>query len=179
ASVTVNVVPNEEATIDLKGDSYVLIGKSINLSAVITPETESQDISWSSSDWNVARVVSGVVTGKKAGTVTITAQSIDNPSLVATKTVYVVSEEDMPKFEVNPQVIAGGVGSVNTLTATTNIEDSVIWTVGDDTVASINPTGPYTCDVTNLAIGTTSVVATITDKYGEVHTQVIYVTVHE
>ncbi|MBQ0104878.1 MAG: Ig-like domain-containing protein, partial [Armatimonadetes bacterium] len=90
ASVTVNVVPNEEATIDLKGDSYVLIGKSINLSAVITPETESQDISWSSSDWNVARVVSGVVTGKNPGTVTITATSIDNPELSGSKTVTVV-----------------------------------------------------------------------------------------
>lgn len=56
----------------------VEVGKTIQLTAVVTPSTANQTVNWSSSDPNIASVDNnGVVTGKVVGTVTITATTQD------------------------------------------------------------------------------------------------------
>lgn len=56
----------------------VEVGKTIQLTAVVTPSTANQTVNWRSSDPNIASVDNnGVVTGKVVGTVTITATTQD------------------------------------------------------------------------------------------------------
>lgn len=56
----------------------VEVGKTIQLTAVVTPSTANQTVNWSSSNPSIASVDNnGVVTGKVIGTVTITATTQD------------------------------------------------------------------------------------------------------
>ena len=59
--------------------SYVEVGKDITLNATVA--NGEGTIVWSSADESVATVANGVVTGKKAGTVLITAKLAENESV--------------------------------------------------------------------------------------------------
>ena len=62
--------------VTLSGDSSVAVGDKITLKAKVSPKTANPKIKWSSSNENIAKVNSkGIVTGVKAGSVTITATS--------------------------------------------------------------------------------------------------------
>lgn len=76
AIVKVNVTkPIEVTSISISGANNVTEGKTITLSAIIKPNNAlNKTVKWSSSDTSIATVNShGIVTGLKAGGVTITA----------------------------------------------------------------------------------------------------------
>ena len=79
----------------------VSVGKTLPLTCTIEPtNATNRELVWSTSDETIASVdAQGVVTGVKAGTVTITVASKSNPSVKATCTVTVVGEtsiDDVP-----------------------------------------------------------------------------------
>ena len=79
----------------------VSVGKTLTLSCTIEPtDATNKELVWSSFDETIATVdAQGVVTGVKAGTVTITVTSKSDPSVKATCTVTVVGEtsiDDVP-----------------------------------------------------------------------------------
>ena len=66
------------------------IGNSQSLSITATPTNASKNVTWSSDNTSVATVSStGVVTGISKGSATITATSVENPSLTSSITVTV------------------------------------------------------------------------------------------
>ena len=76
----------EEVTVHATGVSLnktaanILTGKTLQLSAEVSPsDASNKDVIWSSSDTSVAEVdpATGLVTGKKAGTAIITAETAD------------------------------------------------------------------------------------------------------
>ncbi len=71
------------------------VGKTTQLSATVTPSSASnKGVTWSSGDATIATVSStGLVTGKKAGTVTITAKTSDGSNKSATCSVTVKTAE--------------------------------------------------------------------------------------
>ena len=84
-----------------ESSAEVSVGKTLTLSCTIEPtDATNKELIWSSSDETIATVdAQGVVSGVKAGTVTITVASKSNPSVTATCTVTVVGEtsiDDVP-----------------------------------------------------------------------------------
>ena len=64
-------VDSGSANVSVTGDSYTQIGKTINLEAELS--NISGDVTWSSSNENIATVENGVVTAKAVGSAIITA----------------------------------------------------------------------------------------------------------
>ena len=99
---TVNVYVPGQFELSYKTNSYVEIGDSIELLAEYVGEGSSS-LTWTSSDEAIAIVDdSGVVTGVKAGTVTIKVALADNADEYAEFTVTVLDEDlsDVLKFIV-------------------------------------------------------------------------------
>jgi len=82
----VEILPEE---ITINGKSEVEEGKSIALTVTAKPDGASNDVTWTSSDSTIASVdENGVVTGKKIGTVTITATTVEGNNLDDEKDNY-------------------------------------------------------------------------------------------
>lgn len=104
ATCTITVKSSSIAVTKLtlsESSAEVSVGKTLTLSCTIEPSNATnKELIWSSSDETIATVdAQGVVTGVKAGTVTITVTSKSNPSVTATCTVTVVGEtsiDDVP-----------------------------------------------------------------------------------
>ena len=84
-----------------QSSAEVSVGKTLTLTCTIEPtDATNKELIWRSSDETIATVdAQGVVTGVKAGPVTITVASKSNPSVTATCTVTVVGEtsiDDVP-----------------------------------------------------------------------------------
>lgn len=71
-----------------KSTATIAVGKSVTLSATVSPSNASnKTITWSTNNSSVATVSNGTVTGKSSGTATITAASNNNKSASCTVTV--------------------------------------------------------------------------------------------
>ncbi len=84
-----------------ESSAEVSVGKTLTLTCTIEPtNATNKELVWSTSNETIATVdAQGVVTGVKAGTVTITVASKSDPSVKATCTVTVVGEtsiDDVP-----------------------------------------------------------------------------------
>lgn len=78
-------------------------GKTLTLTAKVTPSTQSQTVTWSSSDKSVATVTSkGVITAVKKGTTKITVKNADG--LTATCTVTVKEPEVLTEYKITTTV---------------------------------------------------------------------------
>ena len=104
ATCTITVKSSDIAVTKLtlsESSAEVSVGKTLTLSCTIEPtNATNKELVWSTSDETIATVdAQGVVTGVKAGKVTITVASKSNPSVKATCTVTVVGEtsiDDVP-----------------------------------------------------------------------------------
>ena len=91
ASCTITVIPTPVTSVTLSKTSASLkVGETVTLAATVNPsDATDKTVTWTTSDATVATVSNGVVTAKKMGTVTITAQAGDKS---ANCTVKVLSD---------------------------------------------------------------------------------------
>ena len=91
ATCSITVVATEVSSITLdKSSASLKVGETVTLSATVGPDDATdKTVTWTTSDAAVATVSNGVVTAKKMGTVTITAQAGDKK---ASCTVKVLSD---------------------------------------------------------------------------------------
>ena len=156
ASFSVNVIPLPEG-ITITGASSVSYGQNIVLQALAYPVGASSAVSWSTSNSSIATVDnSGRVTGIAQGSVTITATSLVNNSIIATHQVTVT---DAKSITLNPTHLSLNVGANQTITATvfaaSLTDKSVVWSSGNSNVATVDSNGK----VTGISAGYTIIIA--------------------
>ena len=141
-------------------------GDTTTLTATVLPEntTDSKNVSWSSSNSEVATVdANGTVTAKRAGTAVITATSTNGKTAGCTVTV---SKKEIPITEISLDKSSATLteGDTTTLTATvlpenTTDSKSVSWSSSNSEVATVDANGT----VTAKRAGTAVITATSTN----------------
>ncbi len=147
----------------------VAVEKTTTLTVTFTPEgvSTTPELVWTSSDDTIAAVADGVVTGVKAGEVTITAALKDNAAIKATATITV--EEELIQAEgitISPAtatVEEKGTAALSVAYAPENQNENpeITWTSSDPAVATV--AGGV---VTAVSEGTVTITATATNAGG-------------
>lgn len=162
-------VRNWVSGITLSGDSRVAIGAKKKIEVAIVPQNaDNSNLTWGSSDSTIASVSSdGQVTGKKTGTVTITATAADRGTVAAQKEIEIYQ----PVKDIN---ITGEhelvIGTQTRLTASVLPADAdittLMWESGNTQTATVDQngnvtaTGNGTVDITVKSRDDSSVQAT-------------------
>lgn len=135
------VITSEENVRTLKVD------ETLQLSAVVYPETAIQDVEWSSSDNEIATVnETGLVIANKAGFVSIIATSVEDDEI--TQEFALIIEDKEPVVILPTGIIITAENDITTCKAGESISLSaivypvdasqrVVWTSSDDTVATV------------------------------------------
>ena len=151
-------------TVDINGTVKVSV-KSVK------PSGASKSVTYKSSNTKIATVSSsGVVTGKKAGTVTITATSKVNKKIKATIKIK-VKDIRPTSMTLNTTKVEGYKGATKTITATVkpaNSNQKVTYSSSDKSVATVTSAGKITLKNPGTA--------TITVKTSQKNTKGSYVT---
>ena len=164
ATCSITVTPILVTSIELNHSSAdVLIGESLQLQATVLPEdAKYRSVTWSSSDESIASVSgSGLVTGNKLGTATITATANDGSGIKASCRITVkpvvvtgitLNEESV---ELYPK---GTIDLTATLQPENATKKEVVWSSSNEDVAIVQDG-----HVTALKSGYTWITATTTD----------------
>lgn len=150
--------------VSVKSTAKTYIGKSVTLTATVSPSTATnKEVTWKSSDKSVATVNSkGVVTGKKSGTVTITCTTSDG-SFKDTCKVTVTKYIKAKGVELNKSSKTLNVRDTYQLTATVSPSNAsnkkVTWKSSDTSVVTVNSKGV----VTAKKAGTATITCTTSD----------------
>ena len=142
---------------------FTTLNTTYQLSATITSSSISdKSVAWSSSDANIATVSdNGLVTMRGYGTAIITAQSVANPSLKATCTIFVRALVTDITLD-NTSLTFASLSSqtlIATITPDYAVNKTVTWKSSNTTVATVSNTGV----VTPMKNGTTTITVTTTD----------------
>ncbi len=169
--VTITVVPLVEE-ISLEGEGVkngeitMITGRTLTVTATISPEKATQSLSWSSDNTEVATVSeNGEISTLTPGTATITATATDGSEKSASIVVTVVpagEKIELTGAEENEEIL---IGNTVTLKATVTPDDAsqeVEWSSSNDEIASVDSEGV----VTAIAEGEVTITATATDGSG-------------
>ena len=156
----------EGITLD-KTTATVEEGATVTLTATVTPENATdKTVTWSTSNEAIATVSGGVVTGVKAGEVTITAKAGDkSATCTVTVTAAATEPEVVPVTGVtlNQTTVTLDIDQSITLTATVAPENAtnkaVTWASDKTDVATVDANGK----VTAVAAGTANITVTTQD----------------
>lgn len=149
------------------GLSEIEAGKTLQLSAAVTPSNASQDVTWTSSNAAIATVdQTGKVTAVAQGNVTITATSVADGTVKGTFALVVKpasggGTETKPTMRITVPGNANEITIGGTLQLTAQILPSttsqeVTWASSDDAKATVDSTGK----VTAVAEGLVTITAT-------------------
>ena len=146
--ITVNAATVYVTSISLNTTSASLnVGETKQLSATVSPSNATnKDVTWNSSNTNVATVSSsGLVTAKSAGSATITCKAVDGSEKQATCSVTVKSSTVEPTgITISPSSKTITVGETfyasYTLTPS-NATTTVTWSSDNTSIATVTQTG--------------------------------------
>jgi len=162
ANVTVNVIPVTGVTV-APATANVNIGMTQQLTATVAPATASnRNVTWSTSDSSVATVSdTGLVTGGRAGTATITVRTDDGGRTATSAiTVTFVPVTGVTLAPANAAITAGGMLQLNASIAPANASNrNLIWSSSNNSVAIVSETG----NVFGVGAGTATITVRTVD----------------
>ena len=140
----------------------VVIGSTTQLTATVTPSNSTDNVEWTSSDTSVATVDNtGLVTGVKAGTATITAKAGEKEAkCTVTVTTGAVAATGITLDKATASVTKGETLTLTATVTPSDSTDAITWTTSDENVATV-----ANGVVTAVGVGE----ATITATAGEVN----------
>lgn len=141
----------------------IFSGQELQLTPTVTASGfANKAVTYSSSDETVATVdAAGKIKAIKAGSVTITATSVADPTVTGTATITIASGVTSVSVSPSTKTIAEGGTQQLTATVVTNglVSDAVVWTSADETKATVDQTGLVTTK-TGFTSGTVRITAT-------------------
>ncbi|MDO4547474.1 MAG: Ig-like domain-containing protein [Clostridia bacterium] len=141
------------------GDESMLVDDTLQLSVIPYPEDASAAVTWSTSDRNVARVsAAGLVRAVAAGTVTITATSAADTSVVAQRTLT-ITDSSVTSLSIDQEDMYLNKGDTTRLTCTltpSTTAATVTWSSDNTSVATVGAAGRVTAVASGTAIITAS-----------------------
>ena len=177
-TIVCNNNPVYPTSISISGNSSVNVGDTTQLSVGFTPsDTTKKNITWTSADTTIATVSSsGLVTGKKAGTVVITATGEYETGTAPNATITItVNNVAVTGVSLNTNNLALTIGNNATLTATVSPSNAtnkgVSFTSSNTGVATVGETsgnviavskGSATITATSLEDGSKKATCTVT-----------------
>ena len=137
----------------------IYIGGTLQLQTITT---DSSAVTWTSADTSIATVTGGVVTGKKEGTVKITAkQNVDG--VIKTATCVITVQKTVTKIEVDPNEVELAIDAYKTLHATitpSNLTGVTLqWRSSNDSVVKIVESSALTATIQGVSGGTAVIAA--------------------
>lgn len=139
ATCTITVILPEVTSISLDQIALNLEkGKNATLTASVNPSDASQNVTWTSSNTDVATVTDGKITAVSAGTATITAKTANGKTATCTVTV---PAPPATSVSLNLTSITLEAGKTKTLSAKVNPSDAsqnVSWSSSDTKVATVS-----------------------------------------
>lgn len=151
--------------ISLSGTNALTVGNTATLTAHVLPSNANiNKITWSTDNDSIAKVdQNGEVTAKGNGIVTVSAMASDDPSVCATHEIEVTTlVSSLSLAEIESVDVGASASYEATISPVTASNKKLIWSVDDETLASIDSSGR----ITGLAPGYVSVTATTTDGSG-------------
>ena len=128
-----------------KSSVTLKIGETTTLVATITPsDTTNKIVYWSSSDTTVASVVNGKVTAIKTGTATITATTHNGKRATCTITVSKIAPTGISLDKETASVVKTNQVKLTATVTPSNADQTVTWSSGNTTVATVNNLGYVT-----------------------------------
>ncbi len=119
------------------------VGNKNTIVATLEPTNSTDKITWSSSNASVATVNGGVVTGVKAGNVTITAKTGSGKTATATVVVAASSSANIPVTSVTVTPASASIAVGNSAKFSASIapanatERTVTWSSEDSSIATV------------------------------------------
>lgn len=159
--VTVVPTPVEGITIDANGSTTLKALQTVQLTAVITPETATdKSVSWSSSNSEIASVdENGLVTAKQVGTATISAKSGSKQATLSITVIPTIAEAITLNRTTAALKVSGTIQLTASFTPETTTDKSVSWISSNEAIAIVNSEGL----VTAQALGECEITATTAD----------------
>lgn len=170
-AVTVNYISVRSITLD-KTSVILYEGEDATLSASIKPENATyKDITWTSSDPQIATVEDGKVHAIKKGSTTIKAEANGKSALCQVDVLSSLTEISLSKSELSM-----GIGETEKLTVILSPKDATLregitWSSTDESIASVDDNGT----VTAIKEGTATISASVEGKKAECKVVVDYI----
>lgn len=162
ASCVVTVKPVRVSSVTLDKKTLTLkVGESSTLTATVLPENAAnKNVSWSSSNTNVATVSKGKVTAKAAGTATITVKTDDGGKTASCTVTVIVPVTGVSLDQKSLSLAQGSTATLKaTITPSNATNKDVTWSSSDDKVVTVS-NGKVTAKAAGTAI------VTVTTKDG-------------
>lgn len=152
----------------------MFVGDTLQLNAIVSPETAVQTVIWASNNHDIATIdENGLMTAHQAGKVKITATSTEKTTILAH--AYFTVEEplfDLTSIEITGvnEIFVDETVKFDFVKIPHNAAATVVWSVNDDSIASIDQNGrlkgiePGIVEITIIANQTLSDTFSVTIK---------------
>ncbi|WP_158551693.1 Ig-like domain-containing protein [Collinsella sp. TF10-11AT] len=159
-TVTTPVVRISSVSLSASNLKLAVGGEPSTLTATVEPNNATnKNVSWSSSDPEVATVADGVVTPVKAGAATITVTTEDGEYSATCKVTVIQPATGITLDKQKVTLVGAATEQLKATVVPAEADQTVVWKSSNDSVATVDQTGK----VTSVSKGAATITASTED----------------